>query len=218
MALRKSPSDPIFTINKITLKAKDKPMLDLTSNMYDRDLQSAIYTFENVQLTLHVTSKQSLRSKSRGRNDCPITNETDENCSDLNLSKRNTPSKGAKSNSTILTTPGMRGSIAAVVTGKEEVDDVADSVDTKRSSKADKAYSNKFTSSQLSRLTQQDSRSELFSPTRQRGVFSPVPALSSAAKEKASVCSGFLLIHLKFHIFPLRFNRELDSFFSLFVF
>ena len=63
LAIRKSPSDPVCIVNKIVLKARDKPALELSQPMYDRDFQSAIYTYENVQLTLYVTSKPSLRSK-----------------------------------------------------------------------------------------------------------------------------------------------------------
>ena len=73
MAIRKSPSDPICTVNKILLKCKDKPALELTTDMYDKDFQHSVYKLENVTLTLQVTSKPSLRGKAAS------TKEDDEN-------------------------------------------------------------------------------------------------------------------------------------------
>ena len=78
MAIRKSPSDPICTVNKILLKSKDKPALELTNDMYDKGFQHSVYTFENVTLTLQVTSKPSLRSKS-------VSAEVDENSKATNV-------------------------------------------------------------------------------------------------------------------------------------
>jgi hypothetical protein len=35
--------------------------------MYDKELQTEIYSYENIQLNLHVSSRQSSRCESRGR-------------------------------------------------------------------------------------------------------------------------------------------------------
>jgi len=47
--------------------------------MYDKELQTEIYSYENIQLNLHVSSRQSSRCKSRGRREERTLDVVDEN-------------------------------------------------------------------------------------------------------------------------------------------
>ena len=68
MSIRMSPTDPIYSIEKVVLKAKeDAASIVLNADNYDTDIQSSMLSLQNSVLLLHVTLRPPSRSKSRGK-------------------------------------------------------------------------------------------------------------------------------------------------------
>lgn len=171
MAIRKSPTDPIYSVQKVVLKARDKPALDLTADMFDRDMQAEIYTFENVQLTLHVTSRQSSRCRSRGRGR-EVTGEGNENVNDCNK-----------------TASGVRSASPSVKKrGQPQSPSRHRPTNSSKGSLLFSPPRREYTSSAPEPFV---SPAPANTASRTRGVLSPIPALSTAAQARAEASSEY---------------------------
>jgi len=171
MAIRKSPTDPIYSVQKLVLKAKDKSALELTPDMYDREMQIEIYSFENVQLTVHVTSRQSSRCRSRGRGREDVADGI-ENVNDSN--------NVAPQHSTVDARP-------ASPLNKKRLPPQSPS--RHRSNNAALLFS----PPRAEQLAGEGSRVPFSSPVpqRSRGVLCPIPAISAAAQLRSAVSSEY---------------------------